>query len=716
MTWDAILPIPWIVIIAIMAVGITLSCAIRANRRLGRLRAGFLTTMRLLGVVGLLALLLQPSRRESLQPPARQRSLLVAVDTSASMDTPDADGASRLDAARECLDQVILPAAAGTPVNLFVFHETSRPIRPSALTEIANASGPETHFHSSIERILEGTFNPPPTALLLLTDGHDLEGEPATRTARIARDRNLPIFPIPIGTPETSPDVSIRIASYHPYTFVGQTTYLTATLRAQGFSHQALTIDLYREEELISTRTVDPGGETFIDVQFPVTEEQAGQFGYTLRVRPMRGEKEASNNSATTYLNIVDDLLRVLEIEGNPYWDSTFLRRSITRNDKFEIDSLVAFSNGRIRAIRSDAEKPTDELKPPSRAEDFENYHMVLLGQNCERVLGQTGIAALQSWVTEHQGIVVFTRGQAWPSGTADDLEPITWGDGLRDQVNLDLTSTQGFPPLDILREARRNDDQLRFDTRPGTSSPKTLATVFGETQGDEPAIVYRRCGKGQTLSMGLANTWRWVFNERTEFDNNTFDRFWDQTTLWLLANRGLTPLSGFSFTANSANIPLGDSITFSLQAAGTQLPAEAPNITLSKEDRPLTSLAMAPQASNALLSATFTPESPGRYTATTSLPDGTTKVIRFICVSTQLERIETAVDPGYLTSLAKSSGGRLLRTDEVASTLKTLLIDTGASDPIERLRPLWPQPPVFLLLVLLLGLDWYFRRKWGLS
>lgn len=715
MIWDPIIPIPWIALTAVLALGTGLWAAVRANRRLGLRRATTLTVLRMLAISGILLLLLQPSRRESFQPPVRERSILVALDISSSMQTADAGGATRIDAAKELVRTEILEHVGETPVILHIFSRSPRQVGLKDFAT-ATATGPETLIHTSIERIVAISRNPAPAALFLFSDGHDFEGEPPARTARSARARDLPIFAVPIGTPVTAPDVSIRIASYHPYTFIGQNSRIAATVRVHGFPEQRLVIDLLREGKRVDSKTVETGRSTYLDTYFSVSEEEAGQFEYSLHLRPMRGETETSNNTAVTFLNVVDDKLRVLEIEGRPYWDSTFLRRSLTRNDKFEIDSLIAFAEGRVRAIRSDPEMLGEALTPPTIADDFQGYHLVLIGKEAERVLGNQGIAALETWVKEQEGIVVFTRGQGWTPDISRDLEPIAWGDTPRSGVSLDLTATQNFPPLRILQAARRRDSELSFDALPGISKPKTLASVFGHTLDDEPAIVYRRYGKGQALSLGIANAWRWVFNERTDFDNNAFDLFWDQTALWLLANQGLSPLTGFSFTANSANIPVGEDVIFSLNAAGVDLPAVPPSITISQEGRPLSKLTMAQGKAGLSLSASFTPEQAGRYTASMRMPDGSEETIRFISYMENLETVETAVDTAYLGALARASGGGLLKPGDITKTVKQLLLETGRQQAIERIRPIWPTLQVFLVLILFLSLDWYYRRKWGLS
>ena len=75
------------------------------------------------------------------------------------------------------------------------------------------------------------------------------------------------------------------------------------------------------------------------------------------------------------------------------------MRRSFARNDKFEIDSLVAFTGERVRPIRSNPERVAEELKPPAGVDDLKPYNLVIFGREVERVIGLDGIRAVETWV-----------------------------------------------------------------------------------------------------------------------------------------------------------------------------------------------------------------------------------------------------------------------------------------------------------------------------
>ena len=691
---------------------------IRSARRLGPGRSGFLLLCRIAALAIILLLLLQPSREEKVPVPAREKSVLFALDTSASMREPHRSGASRIDAARADLEKAGVLQDDDARYRFFSLAETATPVSAQALRHVP-AYGKTTRIDTAMGALLRLAGQPQPAALFLLSDGHDFDLVPPGETARRTRARDLPVFTIPYGTAESARDVSVRIANYHPHTFVRQSTRLEAFVRSVGCPHETLSVDLLCDGKKVQSVSLETGLESFQTVHFNVTHEERGQHEYTFRVAPVANERELSNNSATTFLNVISERIRILEIEGRPFWDSTFLRRSFARNDKFDIDSLVAFTGDRVRPIRSNPERVADELKPPASVDDLKPYNLVIFGREVERVIGLDGIRAVESWVKDQGGVLVFARGQAWPPAAkvAAELEPIDWDTRSPRGARLEVTPQAGsVPAFRLLREVAAADDFPEVIAFPATSAPKTLAATFSVAADQAPAVVYRRYGNGQTLSLGVGNLWRWVFNPKAEYDNNAYDRFWDQLTLWLLANGGVTPLEGYSLRADTSNVPLGETIRLRFGVHGLDPPATPVTVALFKDEVPVTTLTFTPGAEPAIQHAEFTPRETGRYKAQVASPDGKLLVTQFVVFREEMETSETAMDRAYLENLAKASGGRMLDPSEIAGVVAGLLRDSSQQQPLTRRIPLWDSPWIYAMLCFLLCADWYARRRWGLT
>jgi hypothetical protein len=149
--------------------------------------------------------------------------------------------------------------------------------------------------------------------------------------------------------------------------------------------------------------------------------------------------------------------------------------------------------------------------------------------------------------------------------------------------------------------------------------------------------------------------------------------------------------------------------------AHGTEPPATPPVIALSKDDVPVTSLNPSSQGDPNVLIASFTPRDTGRYTARCRTGDKAMET-HFMVFRDDVESIETAMDRSFLEQLAKASGGRMIDAGEIGALVDELLRDTAEQAPLVRRITLWDRAWFFWLLGLLLAMEWYARRRWGLT
>jgi hypothetical protein len=738
--FDPILPPPVIALLGLGLLLLTVRIYWRVGWPVGRWRNLALLFFRLAGIALVLLLLLQPSRRESLPPPTRDRVTLVGLDDSLSMKQRDVGGKSRLDAARELLLNSGAVAANGLAADprlrLFAFSDDARPLSRTVLD--LTPTGRTTRFHKSLGTMLNAPGNDEAVdAVILLTDGHDFELVNPVKTGMLAHNRQAPIYAIALGSQGKVRDVAVRISGFQPYCYVKQKARLGATLRLVGCELEDITVQLLRQGQVVQSRRVNAQQLQELPVEFEVTEPETGQYEYEIRALPLENETDTANNSAITYLNVIDQQIRVLLLEGDPYWDTTFLQRSLMRNDKFDVDAIIRFGANRVRAIRKTP--GTGDLRVPETLDQFAAYDVVILGRSVDSLLNPAGTGGsssapspgfagaqsnlLAQYVSERSGTVIFSRGDAFASLEAGELEPVLWGGKPRERVQLQVTAEgRALSPFRNLNDENGGLDNLPElldartpeDTKPLTS---TFAVAADRTEPTpEAAIVHRRYGRGQVVSLGAAGLWRWALNAKVAEVNSPFDRFWDQMVLWLLAGRDFIPNKQFSFRPNSANILLGERVYFrlALREPDPKLKSVPVTIYYGDAEAGRVNLTPAPE-STGRLAAEFLPERTGRYRATVALPDGTTQESRFIVFTENLEETEVATDTLYLRRLCESSGGRVIEPPELPKLLKELNSARADATPVTFVRPVWNTAWIFYLAGLCFGLDWFLRRRWGL-
>lgn len=723
---DPIIPIPWIALLGAGFLAATLWVYFTAGARLPRWRNALLATSRLAAIALVLLALLQPSRREETPVPRAHNVLLVGIDGSRSMLQTDAPGnISRLQAAKDMVQESGLLSPAGNlTVKFFKFGGGASPVQAESLNGI-KADEPTTDFYHSVQTMVDSvTDGETIKGLVLLTDGHDLELSSPARTAFAARSRFAPIYAAPLGAEGYVRDASLRITNFQPYYFVHQKAHISATIRLIGCEHEDITVQLLRQGEAVQTTTLNAGEQDELPVDFEVAEKNPGQYEYQVRVVPLAHEADVNNNSAVTYLNVINQQTSVLLLEGAPYWDTTFLSRSLFANAKISLDAIFAYMPDKMRRIRK--VEGIDALQVPRTRQDFERYDVVILGRDVDKMLGHEQIAALGEYVRDHGGTVIFSRGKAYEP--PDDLDPVTWSDAGNTDVHLGAGRQAGSLPV---FRALADGVPGGLDSMPKLlgvrriADRKALAAIVGEASaaggGDKtafPAIIHRRYGRGQVLSVAVDGLWRWSLNAKSTATNNLFDRFWDQLIVWLVSNSDFIPSQKYSFRASTANLALGEKISLRLasrdEGRGAAL-SELP-VTLYCNDQPIvrTSLAPAPDAPG-VLHADYQPEKAGLYRATISLPDGGTQEVRWMVYEDNPEDKEVAADVPYLKALCESSGGKVLAPGELKSTVEQLNQPEASLRPKVKLTSVWDRAWVFYVLCGALALDWFLRRKWGL-
>ncbi len=717
--WEPLFAPALILLIGAVHAALAIRSYLPIRRNLG------LLVLRLLGIAILCAILFQPMLEESFPQRHPNRVALVGIDTSKSM--READGAgqtTRIDGARQLLAESGLVVGSGGEaplgeVLLFQFNETSAPIGAAQLPAL-QAEGETTHFHQSIATMLDAL---PKDAncvgVFLFTDGHDFELTPAQRTAGAARARQTAIYPVALGKQQTIPDVSVGIASFQPYTFVSQRTKIQAAVRLMGSDSRPLRVELYREGKLVRDRKISAESGFEVPVAFDVLEESPGQFEYEVRVSALAGERELENNRAFTFLNVTDAQIPVLLVEGAPHWDTTFLRRTLSRNARVQLTSVLAVGGGKpIVTGTGDQER-----KLPESETDFSFYPLVILGRDVDRVLSEEACANLAQAVERDGTTLVLARGRPGKSAVFDQIAPAAWTETVTGPVRLVKgRGTSRVVPIEVLGTAPGGAEALPdLPIALGMEAPKMLAAVEAlaedaDLQESSPAFVFRRHGTGQVLAVAVGGLWRWSLNAGSEAANNVYDRFWNQLLLNLIAQSSATPGNEARLSISSANVALGEKIHFTFHPKeGAEPPT--PTVFVQRGDKVIASVPLARDADGTAWRGTYVGDEAGRFRGTVSLP-GRTLESRFSVYVENRETTEVSPDYPYLRRLASASGGKLLDEGSLRETIEQLAraaVAEADAPRIVRQRPLWDRPWIFYLLFGILGLEWFLRMRRGM-
>ena len=83
----------------------------------------------------------------------------------------------------------------------------------------------------------------------------------------------------------------------------------------------------------------------------PISHEEEGEYEYVIEVDTIEGEGEDTNNSQTVFAHVQKRRIRVLVLEGQPFWDSKFLAQSLRKDERVELTQITQLSDDKREVL-----------------------------------------------------------------------------------------------------------------------------------------------------------------------------------------------------------------------------------------------------------------------------------------------------------------------------------------------------------------------------
>jgi|GEM_PF-503989 len=742
------LPLP--ILIPLLGLALVLAgwLSWRGSAGLSTGRRGGIFGLRMLGVAAVGALLfnfgkwIRPSEDSA-------RPWLVLVDRSASMAQPLGEG-SRFDLA---LTQAKLAATAAAkrdvPVQIHLYDLA--PDSPTTeLKKLAAPQGTGSDLHGSLKRLVEEAASAGDSfaGVIALTDGRQTalpsESELATLSLRL-RSRRTPFHAMALGAGVPPRDLLLRATRPTVTVFKGQKTRVPFSVEAEGLGPQRPEVRLLDENGTqLATMAVEvsPGKPAFAVFEI---DAPAASARWTVETAALADEMNSGNNRAHTNIRLLESKTRVFLAEGAPYWDSKFLAQLLRQQSQMELNSVHRLSEERYfridsgDAASSSPDQAVESTKPifPETLEELCRYDLVVFGKNVDSFLSPERVQALQSYVRDHGGAVLFARGKPVTGAIPglDVLEPVTWASTsaadfrFRPAADGEAAGLFGeaLPPLNAsvwnalptLKDAR----QISM------VKPFTRVLAEGTTEGASelsgrfPALLVRRYGQGVCGLVNGDGLWKWDFYPEARELGNMYEDFWTQLIQWMASYSEFLPGQDFSLRVPALRGRAGDPVAISISFRGNgEVPQ--PIVRITSPDG--TSSDLSPGSypdpgGHPHWRASFTPNLPGSWKIT--LADPRTNAppapeATFLVPSPPAESDDLTADPEFLTNLAASTGGSLIATDDLPAFLESTFTPEAPSARSSGAiwDPSWPRWPFALLIALPLASEWYLRRRHGLA
>lgn len=738
-------PLPWwaVVLVAASVAALAYFAYVRPIVPLSRSRRTALSAIRGLTLALLVLFLMRPV---ALVPPRTPRNAVVAVlaDVSQSMGLTDAGGRRRIDVAADLIRHSIAPSLTSTfQVDLLTFGER---VEPDSTAPLA-ARARRTDLAGAL-RDLRGRYRGRDVAgVVVVTDG----GETGrVDPAQVAQD-GPPIFPIGIGSPEVARDREVVAVTAGDAALSSSLIDLNVAAVSHQYGTKPIELRVLANGRLVDTRRVTPPADgSPISEVFSVTPEAASATLYTVEVPEAAGELAPENNRRSVLVPPAGRRRRVLVVEGAPGFDHTFMKRALAADPAIEVDSVVrkganehgqptyfvqaaasrgpALANGFPTAreavfaydalILANVEWDFFSARQMEIAAEFvaeRGGGLLVLGA---RSLTERGLAGsrleevLPVELSDRQGSTMrFSHAALDPDLPIERNRPVLTRDGARHPVMRLAASEEetrrtwaGLPAL--------SGSSPLGGARPGAS---VLAVIGGTGNMVRPLVAVQRYGRGRSMVFGGDASWRWRMMLASE--DRTHEMFWRQVARWL-ASASPDPVS----IAPVPGAAPGDVVPIDVTARDNKFASIADAAVTVRIVQPggeaQEVIAPLADAAEGRYAASIRVERAGIYRVTAQArragtPLGTSE--QWILVGgAELEMADPKLKEDLLRRLAIASGGQYLRMDRVAE-LPRLLARRAPPPPAPEQRDLWHNAWSFATIVLLLGVEWTLRRRWGL-
>ena len=704
---------PWLLLLALSVAFLALGVwAYRiAVPPLPRWARRLLPALRVVALLLLAWLLGQPVLERAA---SGRKRVVVLLDRSASMDLPAGPGEGTRSAAAARAVKALEQAWRGR-AGVTVLPFAAR-LEPDSARAGTSGSAGATALGDALAGLAAAPAGQDAGAVIVVSDGAVNAGEDPVAAARAL---GLPVHAVVVGR-AGMPDRVVTEVETQDVARVGRPTVVRARVTSTEARGAPMTVRLLEDgRELARTTVIAPGGGAEATAEFQVVPTRPGLALWTARVDSLPGELTRANDARQIAVEVSPGRLGVLLVSGGLNWDLAFMRRALLGDSSLAVTTF-ARERGGWRAL----ERHAGPGGAPAAA-SLRGQAVVVLDAVPAAEAGPDFDRAFAAFVRSGGGLLVLGGP---PPGLAR-YRAGTLGSELTVTLDGTLVARGGTPQPAL--EAR---DLLDWDPDPergerAWSAAAPLAdlapvrpgagdrVLIGSADGGPPLLIGRHVGRGQALLVNGTGLWRWSLSGVDELTAERGRVLWRRLVHWLAEPAQAEPLRVRPerwLAAGGEPVRLFATLQDSVfrPVMGGEVTAEAQDA--AGHSRPVR---FEPRAAGSY-EAVLEDLPPGRYRLSARAVRGGRELGRagseFAVDRWSLELARSLPDSAALAAVARATGGRITDAAQAERWARTLPTRALARGRVESHR-LWESPWVFALVIGLLGVEWFWRRRRGL-
>ena len=622
-----------------------------------------------------------------------------------------------------------------------------------------------------------------PAAVVVISDGGFNQGESAEVLGDFAQARDIPIYTIGVG--EAAPPRNCRVAELvaPPNAFINDPFEIETRIDTAGLTGETITVELLTtqagaagEPMLVDSKAIRTvPGVTRYPLSFAYRGERAGRSVFTVRATAGVPEPITSDNQSQTYVNILDNKMKVLLVASGPSWTYRFLARLLQRDETIDVACWLQSAD---RTAVRDGNTVIDHL-PDSAAGLFDYDVIVLLDPDAWSL--PSGWAELvDTHVTRNGAGLMYCAARSHtptffhtpsaeplvrllpvvPHPEADFIineigyyqrqaQPIVFARGALDHAmfsgrlaGAESTRSAETRGVEIWKQLGRVfwHYPVRHEKAAATVLLRHGHPRMRNSAGGHVLLATQFVGAGRTTFLGFDGTWRW-----RRYGEDLFDQFWVQNIRQLaegLLRRGGPDTARGQIQTDRTHYSAREPIVFRARLSSADYqPLDVPSVLLEiTSDRADIRAQSASDGSNIVparitlqadpnrigwYKGQFVPSQsalvPARYVASIRLPGAAGEEDAILTHEVEVresdrEILKPQMDRKQLVTLARrSAGGDYCEINEAFALPERIPDRHETTTTRGHAEPLWDTGWMLAGLVGLLSLEWALRKRWHL-
>ena len=586
--------------------------------------------------------------------------------------------------------------------NLFSFSGNIKKIKN---TESFDSSGSSTDIGKVLNHIELNQDNL--AGAVIISDGQNNNG---INPKSLIKNIKVPVYTLGIG--ETKPLIDLSIESVDAPTVAvkGENVNIKATINSYGNLDEKVNVVLYSGKKMIGSKFLNISGQgSRNEARFIFTPLNLGENEYIVKVSSLSEEINIDNNQQKFLISVLKDHYKVALITGTPSFNTIVIKEYITNYPRVELDHYVLSKNGYAPSLKLFWSTPYQLII-------FDNYPIDVLKSKTQKIYSKK--------ITSEKASLLWIIGQNVTSESAQSLTPFFHLDYVDENINSHQNSwyfTEDIINSSIIQGSLTNQKSNFADIFP----PITTPYKFNAKHKKVNPIAYHESDEViPVIFMGDVKNIRsivWTSNDFSTVkynisSNNNFRDIWSNLFSWLLKTGGDRNLY---FRLNKESYQQGEEILITGSSIQDNLSINNQAfITIMHDSMEVNSFELRFNPESNRWEGNFWAPKPGNYNYKIVINDGSSEPMeqigKFIVEKSQIELNQVSLNLPLLTNISNGTGAEYYSW-ESRSVLVDKIKSVKNKTKIDKSVVLSENKWVMIILIILLTIEWVFRKRIGL-